>query len=98
MQMVQRNFQEKTSISENPLQDWNKPKGAKFSVKNFKANRESLNLETADDAEARSDFWSIQGDFIYRHHNEPRVQIFVPKEETFIPSSTEIHWCNQGHS
>ena len=39
--------------------------------------------ESADDAEARADFWSIQGDFIYRHHNEPRVQLHVPKEETF---------------
>ena len=27
--------------------------------------------------------WSIQGDSIYRHHNEPRVQLYVPKEETF---------------
>ena len=34
-------------------------------------------------AEALADFQSIQGDFIYRHHNEPRVQLFVPKEETF---------------
>ena len=39
--------------------------------------------EPSDDAEARKDFWSIQGDFIYRHHTEPRVQLFVPKEETF---------------
>ena len=39
--------------------------------------------ETKDDAEARKDFWSIQGDFIYRHHVEPRVQLFVPKEETY---------------
>ena len=38
---------------------------------------------TTDDAEARADFWSIQGDFIYRHHNEPQVQLCVPKEETF---------------
>ena len=36
-----------------------------------------------DDAEARADFWSISGDFICRHHNEPRVQLHVPKEETF---------------
>ena len=36
-----------------------------------------------DDAEARADFCSIQGDFIYRHHNELRVQLHVPKEETF---------------
>ena len=39
--------------------------------------------ETKDDAEAGKDFWSIQGDFIYRHHTEPRVQ-HVSKEETFL--------------
>ena len=44
---------------------------------------ESQPTETTDDAEVRADFWSIQGDFIYRHHNEPRVQLYVPKEETF---------------
>ena len=36
--------------------------------------------EMMDDAEARNDFWSIEGDFIHRYHFEPRV---VPKEETF---------------
>ena len=40
--------------------------------------------EPTDDAEACADFCSIQGDFIYRHHNEPRVQLYVPKEETFL--------------
>ena len=25
---------------------------------------------STDDAEDRADFWSIQGDVIYRHHNE----------------------------
>ena len=44
---------------------------------------ESQPTELWDDAEARTDFWSIQGDFIYRHHNKPRAQLFVPKEETF---------------
>ena len=39
----------------------------KIAVENFKAK----------------DFWSIQGDIISRHHNEPRVQFYVPKEETF---------------
>ena len=34
--------------------------------------------ESKDDAEARRDFWSIQEDFIRRHHNEPRVQLHVP--------------------
>ena len=40
--------------------------------------------ESRDDGEVWKDFWSIQGDFIYRHHNEPRVQLYVPKD-------TEIH-------
>ena len=44
---------------------------------------ESQPTESTDDAEAWADFWSIQGDVIYRHHNEPRGQLFVPKEETF---------------
>ena len=39
--------------------------------------------EPTDDAEARGDSWSIQGDFICRHLNEPRVQLYVPKEVTF---------------
>ena len=39
--------------------------------------------ESEDDAEACADFWSIQGDFIYRHDNEPRIQLCVPKEKAF---------------
>ena len=39
--------------------------------------------ETNDDAEARRDFWSIEGDCIYRHYIEPRVQLYVLKEEPF---------------
>ena len=38
---------------------------------------------TRDDAEAKNDFWSITGDFIYRHHVEPRVKLYTPREETF---------------
>ena len=33
--------------------------------------------ETHDDAEALNDFWSMERDFIYRHHVEPRVQFHV---------------------
>ena len=39
--------------------------------------------EPTDDGEARKDFWSTQGDFIYRHHIEPRIQLYVPKDATF---------------
>ena len=36
-----------------------------------------------DDSEARNDFWSISGNYIDRHHVEPRVKLYVPKEESF---------------
>ena len=39
---------------------------------------ESQPADPTDDAEARADFWSIQG-----NHTEPRVQRYVPKEEAF---------------
>ena len=67
-QVVQQNCQEETTNSENLLQG---------------ESGESQPEEAKDDADARADFWSIQGDFIYRHHIEPRVELYVPKEETF---------------
>ena len=36
-----------------------------------------------DGAEAGNDFWSMSGNLIYRHHVEPRVKLYVPREETF---------------
>ena len=35
----------------------------------------------------KNDFWSIEGDFIHRHHVEPRVQRYVPKQET-----SQFYW------
>ena len=35
------------------------------------------------DGEARNDFESISGNFIFRHHVEPRVKLSVPREESF---------------
>ena len=35
------------------------------------------------DGEARNDFWSISGNFFCRHHVEPRVKLYVPREESF---------------
>ena len=53
-------------------------------MEKFKANRESLNRQNQQmTLKPVPTFWSILGDFIYRHHNEPRVQLYVPKEETF---------------
>ena len=36
-----------------------------------------------DAGEAISDFWSMSGSFIYRHHVEPRVKLYSPGEESF---------------
>ena len=33
--------------------------------------------------EAIHDFWSMSGSFIYRHHVEPRVKLYSPREESF---------------
>ena len=42
---------------------------------------QSKTTETTDDAETRNDFWSIEGDFIHRHHTDHRDHFYVPKEE-----------------
>ena len=36
-----------------------------------------------DAGEAMNDVWSTSGNFIYRHHVEPRVQLYSPREEPF---------------
>ena len=33
--------------------------------------------------EAMNDFWSMSGSFIYRHHVEPRVKLYSPREDSF---------------
>ena len=33
--------------------------------------------------EALHDFWSMSGSFIHRHHVEPRVELYSPREESF---------------
>ena len=63
-------------------------KERRFQWTTSRRTRRSLNqIESRDDAEARADFLSIQGDVIYRHHNECA-------EGRNIPYSTEIHWCD----
>ena len=36
-----------------------------------------------DAGEAINDFWSMSRNFIYRHHVEPRVKLYSPREESF---------------
>ena len=42
-----------------------------------------LSHDSFPDAEARNDFWSLSGNFIHRHHVEPRVKLYSPREESF---------------
>ena len=50
-----------------------------------------------DAGEAINDFWSMSGNFMYRHHVEPRVKLYSPREESFptplkyIDVSTTTH-------
>ena len=37
-----------------------------------------------DAGEAINDFWSKTGNFIHRHHVEPRVKLYSPREESFL--------------
>ena len=37
-----------------------------------------------DDGEAMNDFWSMSGNFKNRHHVEPRVKLYSPREESFL--------------
>ena len=37
----------------------------------------------SDAGDAINDFWSMSGSFIYRHHVEPRVKLYSPREESF---------------
>ena len=43
-----------------------------------------------DAGEEINDFWSMSGNFIYRHHDEPRVKLYSPREESF-PIPLKIH-------
>ena len=36
-----------------------------------------------DAGEAMNDFWSTSGNFTNRHHVEPRVKLYSPREESF---------------
>ena len=36
-----------------------------------------------DAGEAINDFWSLSGNFICRHHVQPRVKLYSPREESF---------------
>ena len=54
----------------------------------FKENADGLNpagqQQSTDDSEVGDDFWRISRNYIYRHHVQPMVKLFVPKEGSFL--------------
>ena len=51
-----------------------------------------------DAGEAINDVWSMSGNFIYRHHVEPRVKLYSLREESFpIPLMTSPELQNYSY-
>ena len=51
-----------------------------------------------DDREARNEFWSIEGNYIYRHYVEPRAQLSVLEEESFGIPLRQIDEIRRTHT
>ena len=49
------------------------------------------NDSTRDDAEAKNDFWTITGEFIYGQHVEPQFKLTVRAERRTASYSDEVH-------
>ena len=92
--MEQLNCLEESTECENPISRGTNFQEVKIPEKKGNLEESQPTDETKDDVEARNDFWSMEGDFIYRHDVEPRVQQKVANEETF-PNCTEIHGSDQ---
>ena len=45
-----------------------------------------------------NDFWSMSGSFIYRHHVEPRVKLYSPREESFTIPLKYIEVSRTAHT
>ena len=72
-QMVQPNYQGKTTNSLNPLWDGNPTVTRENLSAESQGGREKFRPEEQeDDAEDQEYFWSIQGYFSYCHHVEPK--------------------------
>ena len=71
--------------SKDPLQCGTNLREVKSSVETFKEVRTSLNRQTKSRMTEKpvTIFWAIEGNYIYHHHVEPRVKLYVPREDTF---------------
>ena len=92
--MVQQNCQEETSFFREPtLLRGQTVRSEDFSGELQCEPGESQQAEPTDDAEARADFWSIQGD-----DRQWTSSSALCAEGRNIPHSTAIHWWNKVYS
>ena len=68
-----------------------------ISLENQKGLFHNLKTHFPDAGEAINDFWSMAGNFIYRHHVEPRVELYSPREESFPIPLKYIDVSRTGH-
>ena len=73
-------------LEENPPQYGMNPKGGEKLIRDLRRNSDGSQPTdaTMGDREARNDFWSIEGSHIHRHRVEPRIQLYLPKKESFL--------------
>ena len=84
-QMEQSSCLEEIRSSEEPPPSRITLQEAKSITKIFKESRTGPQpLDTlTDDSETRNDFWTIAGNYVHRHHVEPRGKLHVPSEASF---------------
>ena len=63
---------------------WEHPPWPRIELEGLSSPTPLQDDSTLDGAEAGNDFWSITGDFICRHHVEPRVKLYMPREESCL--------------
>ena len=84
-QMDESNFLEEIRNLEHP--PWHGTSNTRRKSKGFswRIRRVSSTPQDSlpDAGEAFNDFWSMLGNFIFRHHVEPRVKLYSPREEPF---------------
>ena len=91
----------KTSYSRSQTEQYNCLDDARFSEN---ARQHGINPKEAkgdtitDDREAGNAFWSIEENYIYRHHVEPRVELYVLEEESFPTPLRYINVIRRTHT
>ena len=85
--MERLSWQERVKKSEHPSPRGFFPIKERALLHDFQGEADGLNptgqQQSTDDSEVGDDFWRISRNYIYRHHVQPMVKLYVPKEGSF---------------